>query len=350
MKLHCTYIVHLALLLFPVLFSGCAINQAPEVPTISNDYRPSGREQFTLFEIPDEFKQYGYTYFCTVISLHQCFNENTLSEQDGRGLKGYFISQKPLKTYDDGVAAYAVMLSNGRKMYFISDRSKGGRYGKDTYIEPLFFEKLSRYPIYEGSSIMVIGRVYGSEKEKLKLSTGEEVLAETLDAISKVARRFSSSAVADLLVGSDDIRIETDRVEGITYVKPFYYSNKSSYQIYLGYNDERYFFRVKVKYYGDSWIFADRITISADEFRWRSESIPFKRDHHADVWEWIDIPLDDHFVNFSYRLSESEFSVVRFNGEKYYSDLELTNRERENIVLMLKLKLIIESDGIKNEK
>jgi len=55
-------------------------------------------------------------------------------------------------------------------------------------------------------------------------------------------------------------------------------------------------------------------------------------------------------VNFSYRLSESEFSVVRFNGEKYYSDLELTNRERENILLMLKLKLIIESDGIKNEK
>lgn len=343
MNLYRTFFLPLMLLVVAALSIGCAVNQAPAPSSISGDYRPAGREQFKLVEIPSELAKYGYNHFCTTIRLHECFNEKTISANDGSGLKGYFLSSTPIKEGDGGVAVYPVMLSNGRKMYFISDHSKGGHYGKGTYIEPLFVEKFSQYPIYEGASTMVIGRAYGSAKEKFKLSTGEEVSAETLNAISMVADRFSNPEVADLLVGSDDIRIETDRVEGITYVKPFYYSNKSSYQIHLAYTDNHHFFRVKLKYYGSDWIFANSITVSANDFRWRSGPLPFKRDHYAEVWEWVDVPLDAHYVSISERLSNSDFAVIRFHGKSYYSDLELTDREQENLILMLKLKNLIEA-------
>jgi hypothetical protein len=328
------------------LVSGCVLDQISRPSRVSNEYQPGGREEFKFVAIPAPFGQFGYTHFCTTIRFNECYGDNTISVQEGYGLKGYFLTEEPLKENSDGAAIFPVMLSNGRKMYFISNASTGGTYGYGTYIEPVDQLSFVEYPIYEGSSIRVVGEKFGAVEERRVLSTGEIVTAGRLLAVMDVAEMFDSYEVADLLISHSDIRITTDPVERITIVvPPAYYAFDSSYSVYLAFSSDKSIFGVDASYIGPVPIFANELTVRADDYFHRYGPVEYTRkDLQGDsplVLERMDMVMDSELLEMSENLANSQMSIIRFKGDSDIHDLVLDSETRTQLAAMLELHSLI---------
>ncbi|HBG78647.1 MAG TPA: hypothetical protein DDW84_07390 [Phycisphaerales bacterium] len=94
---------------------------------------------------------------------------------------------------------------------------------------------------------------------------------------------------------------------------------------------------LKVQYMGDSWIFADRIKIVADDFSWQSPTIEFYRDSTSVVWEYTYFDLANPEIrNLVDKIISANEVVIRFIGPQYYSDFDVPNRMKTDIAAMLK--------------
>jgi hypothetical protein len=340
----------LFLLVTSSLVSGCILNQIGRPSYTSSEYNPSGREEFKLVAIPSPFGQFGYTHFCSTIRFKECYLEDNISAREGYGLKGYFMTEEPIKKSAAGVAIFPVMLSNGRKMYFIANPSTGGAYGYGTYIEPVDQSSFVEYPIYEGSSIKVVGEKFGTVEERRVLSTGEVVTADRLLAVMDAAKVFDSYEVADLLVTHSDIRITTDPVERITIVvPPAYYAFDSSYSVYLAFTSDKYIFGVDASYIGSTPIFANELTVRADDYFHRYGPVEYKRkDLQGDsplVLERMDMVMDSELLEMSINLANSQVSIVRFEGDSGMRDIILDSEMRNQLAVMLELRRLIMNRG-----
>lgn len=94
---------------------------------------------------------------------------------------------------------------------------------------------------------------------------------------------------------------------------------------------------LRIRYYGRNWIFAERLTIVLDNERISLDSLQFARDHSAgNVWEYVNLPLSrEEYRELSEKISESESVIIRFHGRQYYSDLEVTERMKEDLRAMV---------------
>lgn len=94
---------------------------------------------------------------------------------------------------------------------------------------------------------------------------------------------------------------------------------------------------LEIYYYGSSWIFADRITVVADDFTWKSPELRFYRDHYTKVWEYtyLDV-IRPKYRRIVDKIISSKYEIIRFHGDQYYDDLQVTERMKQDISEMLK--------------
>jgi hypothetical protein len=90
-----------------------------------------------------------------------------------------------------------------------------------------------------------------------------------------------------------------------------------------------------VAYHGDSWIFAERIKVAADEFRWTSPQLKFARESSAAVWESADIPYTKSLQPIVRKIIESKDVIVRFEGRQSHADLVVTDEMKQDLKLMM---------------
>jgi hypothetical protein len=94
---------------------------------------------------------------------------------------------------------------------------------------------------------------------------------------------------------------------------------------------------LKIYYYGESWLFADRITIVADDVTWKSPKLEFYRDHYSNVWEYTYLDISKpEYRRLANKIIASKDVIIRFHGKQYYDDLQVTEREKTDIAAMLK--------------
>ncbi len=95
---------------------------------------------------------------------------------------------------------------------------------------------------------------------------------------------------------------------------------------------------MQIRYAGSNWLFVRSYLISADSLRWQSPAVSFKRDHSGgSVWEWIDVAPNTEDLHNMRALAQAKSSIVRFWGDKYYSDLKLSDQQQESISNILSL-------------
>ncbi len=103
--------------------------------------------------------------------------------------------------------------------------------------------------------------------------------------------------------------------------------------LYISFYQKNPILRFKVKYYDDDWLFVHSFKVAADDYRWQSPEYDFKRDNASgDVWEWIDIPATEKEIEVSKALAISENSIIRFQGNQYYSDKKLEADQKQGIL------------------
>lgn len=201
-------------------------------------------------------------------------------------------------------------------------------------------------PLVEGSNLMTDvnyeyydrGEMLLSNDMLLRVNDWENYLQDFIssfpvdqrDAILRALSRFYQ---------------EYDRVEQVVRFEPLRYLSgpysrlSESFVSLRGHFDgnERVEASAYLRYNGRSWIFAERVTVVADDFRWDSPQLDFRRDHSSgNVWEYVYLPLaDENIREMIDAIASADEAIVRFHGDQYYSDLDVTSRMKEDIAAML---------------
>lgn len=135
------------------------------------------------------------------------------------------------------------------------------------------------------------------------------------------------------------LKLEYDDVNGVSWYKQKYfthYTNDNKTSIYLGKEKgAQPFLRLQMSYTGESWIFFEEAYLSYDG---NTKQIYFddykekKSDNDGgEVWEWIDVQINDSDVEWLRNFAESKNAKMRLSG-KYTKTRNLTPQERQGII------------------
>lgn len=337
----------LFLLLSLLIFWGCQTKspepsniQLTSVPQVTSFvYSPIGKEQFVFNTKAEALQKYGYDKFCTNTKLSSCYN-NKLSYAKYLGMKGYFETKKPERTDYSGYEFYPVVLENGDRFYFVSNKKYGGKYGGSSPIisfkQYQEFQSFKQKPLIPGSKIYLtsVNMSYGSKI--YKLNNGTSLSDKNLKLIREICNKFGNKPeMAKLLLS---MNIEKDEVEYRFFIEPKGDILRSEAKLYIGFNDKNEWLRFKIKYYGNDWLFVSSYKVAADDYRWQSPKISFERDHSSgNVWEWSDLAASSRYIKVAKALATAEKSIIRFQGNQYYSDKKLQEDQKKGILDILKL-------------
>jgi len=123
-----------------------------------------------------------------------------------------------------------------------------------------------------------------------------------------------------------------DDVSGTTwYQNPYFthYTNSNLTSLYIGKDESSVWLRLKMSYYGDSWIFFDSAYLSYDG---NTREIIFneyrdkKTENDTEVWEWIDVSVDSGLLSFLREMVKGKSLKMRLSG-KYTKTRNLSSKE-----------------------
>lgn len=311
------------------------IKNLPKTP--GYHYDPQGKEEFIFHEKIESLQKYGYSYVCKNTKTVTC---QSISYYRYFGMRGYFDTETPVKKDSSGHEFYPVTLRNGQKFYLVSLTKYGGKYGSSSpiisYEEYLKLKEFQSEPLISGSSINIIKIKMQYNSKWYELSNGQTIPAIQLKRIRNICEKFGDKPeMAELLL---NMRIRKDEVDFKYFVSSDTNSLKSPAQLYIGFDDNNIWLRFKVEYKDNDWLFVHSYKIAADDYRWQSPNLTFKRDHSSgQVWEWQDVLAGNKEIERAMALANANKAIIRFQGSKYYSDKELNEDQQKSIKQIIKL-------------
>lgn len=142
---------------------------------------------------------------------------------------------------------------------------------------------------------------------------------------------------------SKKFEIDTDPIEGISWYMhenmPDYIDTRSYIIPYIGVRGSNAWICIRYNYTADSWIFWEKLTIMADGVKYY-KSVGYRdtiRDNDTEVWEYWDEALnykqslDSEQLQMLQAIADSEETIIRFEGDEYYYDLYVTDKDKQMI-------------------
>lgn len=176
-------------------------------------------------------------------------------------------------------------------------------------------EKIRKYHPSSGESGTIMG--YVNKLEKAEKNKIEKEKNERLASLKKLKR-------------------SRDDVSGITWYNQPYFthstrSNRTS--VYIGESSSNTWLCLRMSYNGSDWIFFKNAYLSYDGNTKEivfNENADKKNDNYTDVWEWIDITIEDDLILFLRKLIHGKDIKMRLSG-KYTKTRNLTTAEVNGI-------------------
>jgi hypothetical protein len=113
------------------------------------------------------------------------------------------------------------------------------------------------------------------------------------------------------------------------------YSNEDAFQIYIsGTQTSIGGLRFLARYAGSDWLFFEKIVVNVDGRVFNLDFSYFEVEHEnagGGVWEWIDIVPSSENISMLNLIANSKSTIVRFQGENYKNDRELTAKDKKAI-------------------
>jgi hypothetical protein len=309
-------------------------------PEISFIYDPQGREEFVFDEVPEILQQYAYKDICFSVperGSYEC-SGHQLAYDKYFGKRGFYTDRAPIRK-GDSILREAV-LETGEMIYTVSS-TKYSHVGKDRLPMEMFLKRKNfvSYPIVAGAEAIVTG-YSKTRKESLTVSTNEDssYTLNEVKAIQKIASQHprNGAEMADLMT---TLHVKYDEFEGRTTISGYPFNNKDSYlSLRLVIKDDGTIIPFVAAYYkADDWLFVESYSVKADEFKWRSGSLKFERDHTSGtIWEWNNTVLTEELNNMLNEIAAADTATVRFHG-RYYDDHSVTPKQQEELSSLLRL-------------
>ncbi len=193
-----------------------------------------------------------------------------------------------------------------------------------------------------------------TEQEKQKV-TNAAVLTDARQA-------FKDACLAEAKKMLKKMDKEEDIVRGIT----FYYHDRFPYSASAGYwyADERSFvlpylgidsnnnvwLRLVCNYTAYSWIFFEKIIFSVDgknTTEYFSYYDVVRDNASGKIWEYVDMDVYASEIKLLQSIADSERTIIRFEGDNYYDDVTVKEKDKECLSFMLKLYDLLAKAGYK---
>ena len=134
------------------------------------------------------------------------------------------------------------------------------------------------------------------------------------------------------------MEIQNDEVVGSRFIVPKsrpQYASQDAFYIYLsGTQNSVGGIRFYARYAGNDWVFFEKMIVNVDGqvFNLDFDYGEVDRDNGGGgVWEWVDIVPSSNNIFMLKLIADSESTIVRFQGETYRNDRELTAKEKKAI-------------------
>jgi hypothetical protein len=138
-----------------------------------------------------------------------------------------------------------------------------------------------------------------------------------------------------------DLIKKRDKVEKISFYSPKNQDGAhTNLRAYLSVPDDGpVFLRMMPLYYGDHWIFFTSLKVMADDEIVYEKNFDLNQVHRdnadEDVWEYIDYAAGGSELLALRKIVSSKEATIRFNGDQYRQDHEITRRERDRLKQIL---------------
>lgn len=224
---------------------------------------------------------------------------------------------------------------NSKTMTTTSSTSKSANETPDLLL-------LNATKYYEEGNLTEVNRIL------LKLMINMPKATEQIAAVLKMSDELAAikeiedaelekKLLAEVNVKLEKLKFKEDEVTGITWYRDkssTEYDNENSFQVYFGKTEATLpSLRLRIQYADDNWLFIKHYIIKTDDntFTIFANFKDINRDNDGrSVWEWLDIPVssDSEDYRMIKAIIASEKTIIRFEGDQYYEDRTLTNKEK----------------------
>lgn len=191
-----------------------------------------------------------------------------------------------------------------------------------------------------------------ANQELLKIVAMDSTYSK-IDSLRLAIGNQHQNALKDLNKDLESLKrkmdFNEDEFNQITWVSPK--SSKGTYgnrvYVYFGIkNDNLQSPRLKIRYYGDDWLFWEKATFLIDgtPYNYIPTSRP-SRDNNSDVWETSDQIISENMLNILKSMFEAKEVKYRLSG-KYYKDFTLSKARINEIKDVLQYHYLLDNSKL----
>ena len=200
-------------------------------------------------------------------------------------------------------------------------------------------EAIGEVSLDSGEAIEAARKAYDALPEALQAKV------QNISALTRAEYSFSTlkaeARQEEIDAALEGLEVQVDYQRAIRWYyapsEPYYADERSFVLPYIGADAASVWLRLKYHYTGTEWVFFEEVTVTVDGKAYEKEFEYFdiQRDNDAEVWEWVDFQPTEDEIAMLRAISQSEETVVRFEGASHYFEFTVSEQDKEGITLVL---------------
>lgn len=188
------------------------------------------------------------------------------------------------------------------------------------------------------------------------LSSENAARVSNTQVLTDAQSAFQAIRMAQAQALLEKFRLEDDPVRGMKFynseTQPYYADVRSYVFPYIGMNNkDQIWLCAQFHYTGDDWVFFKKITFAVDGKNTVKTFSYFKdivRDNqYGNVWEYVNTGDGNQYEDLFWTIADSESTIVRFEGDNYWYDLTVSQKDKDAIREVLTAYAALRDAGYK---
>jgi hypothetical protein len=204
-------------------------------------------------------------------------------------------------------------------------------------------DKIGDVTLESGDAIKAAEAEFNAQSDAVKnLVSNAKTLTDARQNYNTLLNEYGEKHLKNL-------RLEEDVVRGIKFYYastfPYYESYgywgadvRSFVLPYMGVQGKNVWLRLVCDYTADDWLFFEKITFAVDDqrfYRFYKYSDVVRDNAYGDIWEYVDIVVEEAEIELLKAIANSERTIIRFEGDNYYDDVEIKDSDKKAITEVL---------------
>jgi flagellar biosynthesis GTPase FlhF len=169
------------------------------------------------------------------------------------------------------------------------------------------------------------------QRQLTKLQEQKETLEKERQRIAREREKAIEESTRNLVKSRDEME-EIDWYEDQSTHEKIYTPRSKHIYAYIGKKNDKVWLRFKMVYAAEEWLFVKSVSFKVDGENFKL-TYGFLDDWERNnssysIWEWKDVLVDENIWNLINKIAKSEKAMMRYEGQQYYSDRDISTTEK----------------------